>query len=547
MYQQVLEQLPQTAIVVFDRELRFNLVAGPALSDAGLERAKVEGRLLGDVVPSPVREQLEVQYRRALAGESVSLRYRSMINGRMFWLRILPLRTADGDIETAMAVTLDVTEQAEAEQRVQETVSALDEAQRIAHVGSWSWDPAVGRAVCSAEVYRILGRDPAEGPLTGEVLLGLLEAEDRQHLLASLVAQLGQGVAGGREFRLQTRIRRFGDSGDSGDSGDGTVSWLQLTGRGGADADSPLVGTVQDVTELRRAEVEATHQRDYVQAIITASEEGILLSEEGTIVDVNPAMCRLIGYSRAELIGLSPPYPFWADREVTELQGHLIGTTTTKLSAGIESIFRRKDGRELPVAITTVIAEHNVAEAITAVSTVRDISVQKHHEAKLERLATRDPLTGLFNQRAFRDHLRQALLHSRRYDRPLSLALLDLDYFKLVNDLHGHPAGDRVLRETARRLRNMVRGGESISRIGGEEFGWILPNTTETDAHQAAERARQTIAAVSFPVVGHISLSIGVCELDAVSDADELYANADLALYRAKESGRNRTVRFSAG
>jgi len=151
----VLEHLPQTAVAVFDRELRFRLVAGPALGDAGMEREKVEGRRLEEIVPAGAADQLSAHYRRALAGETVSLRYRSTLNGHFFWLRILPVQQVNGVVEQAMAVTLDITEQVEAEQRVRDTVAALDEAQRIANVGSWSWDPGARRLEWSAELFRI--------------------------------------------------------------------------------------------------------------------------------------------------------------------------------------------------------------------------------------------------------------------------------------------------------------------------------------------------------------------------------------------------------
>jgi diguanylate cyclase (GGDEF)-like protein/PAS domain S-box-containing protein len=535
---QVLEHLPQTAIVVFDRDLRFRLVAGPALGDSGMDREKVEGRTLAEIVPGPAAAALSAQYQRALAGETVSMRYRSTLNHHVFWLRILPLTYVDGVVEQAMAVTLDITDQAEAEARVRETIEALDEAQRIASVGSWSWDPSTGRLEWSAEIYRILGRDPASGPATGEELLAYIHPED-QTQLAARFAELSRAAALGTDaFRRQGRILRGGEA---------ELRWLLITGHGPGQPGSPIVGTVQDVTELRQAEIEATRQRDYVQAIIAAAEEGILLSEEGRIVDANPAICRLIGYAREELIGLQAPYPFWPPSAVGQMTAHLDTVAGTGASAHLETSLLCRDGRELPVAVTTVMTAHDASVPATQVSTIRDITRQKSHEAELVRLAAHDPLTGLFNRRSFREHIEHELARSKLHRQPLSLALLDLDHFKKINDRHGHPIGDQVLVEMTRRLQRLSGPEQSIARLGGEEFGWIFPNVTETAAYEAAENARLIIAADPFPLVGRVTVSIGVCQIGRREDADQLYARADDALYRAKARGRNRTERHSLG
>jgi diguanylate cyclase (GGDEF)-like protein/PAS domain S-box-containing protein len=530
----VLEHLPQTAVAVFDRELRMTFVAGAALSEAGMERERVEGRRLEEIVPRETAAQLSVQYRRALAGETVSLRYRSTLSDRVFWLRILPLGPVDGVVERAMAVTLDITEQVEAEQRYRETVEALDEAQRIAHVGSWSWDAEAGWLEWSAEVYRIFGRNPGAGPASGDELLAYLHPEDRPRIIAEFLA-LTRAAGSAEAFRLQGRIQR---------GSDGSVRWLLLTGHGPDRAAGRTVGTVQDVTELRQAEVEATRQRDYVQAIIAAADDGIVLSEEDRIVDVNPAMCRLIGYAREELIGLRRPYPFWPQRAVGQLTAHVERVAATGTSAQLECSLRCRDGRELPVAITTVMAAHDADSPVTQVSTVRDITRQKRYEAELVRLAARDPLTGLLNRRSFRENIEHELARSKLHRQPLSLAVLDLDHFKAVNDRYGHPVGDQVLVEITRRLQLLARPEENIARLGGEEFGWIFPNTTEAAAYDAAERARWIIAADPFPGVGRVTVSVGVCQIDRRDDAEQLYARADDALYRAKARGRNRTERY---
>jgi diguanylate cyclase (GGDEF)-like protein len=160
--------------------------------------------------------------------------------------------------------------------------------------------------------------------------------------------------------------------------------------------------------------------------------------------------------------------------------------------------------------------------------------------AELERLATHDPLTGLANHRVFHERLHAEAARARRHRQPLSIAILDVDHFKDINDHHGHLVGDSVPRELGQRLRSITREGALIARVGGEEFAWIL-NAEGEQAFAAAERARHAIIEAPFPQVGTVTMSAGVCDLAAVPDAEKLYECADQALYRAKRQGRNRT------
>ncbi|HEX4011677.1 MAG TPA: diguanylate cyclase [Solirubrobacteraceae bacterium] len=161
---------------------------------------------------------------------------------------------------------------------------------------------------------------------------------------------------------------------------------------------------------------------------------------------------------------------------------------------------------------------------------------------KLARQASTDPLTGLANRRAFDEHLQSELARQRRYGRDLSVALLDIDHFKRINDTHGHPAGDRVLVRLACLLTANARDGELIARIGGEEFAWVMPETDAAGAFTAADRARRAIEAEVFADLGTITVSAGVRQADTSESASALIGDADQALYEAKAKGRNTTV-----
>lgn len=177
---------------------------------------------------------------------------------------------------------------------------------------------------------------------------------------------------------------------------------------------------------------------------------------------------------------------------------------------------------------------------------VQDITERKRYEAELERLATHDELTGLANRRTFDHRIADELARAKRYGHGLSLVLMDIDHFKRINDSLGHPVGDRVLVQIAQTLRTMVRERELIARVGGEEFAWILPEADAAGALAAVKRAFAAVAASQIDDVPPVTLSAGICAISDGLEATELYRRADNALLRAKHTGRDRIVRYSA-
>jgi diguanylate cyclase (GGDEF)-like protein len=162
-----------------------------------------------------------------------------------------------------------------------------------------------------------------------------------------------------------------------------------------------------------------------------------------------------------------------------------------------------------------------------------------------ERLATTDGLTGLLNRRTFNAQLQGRLREAQRYNRPLSLLLLDVDHFKRVNDTFGHPAGDAVLKGIAAVAQKQARETDIVARYGGEEMALILPETDAAGAHAIAERIRKAVGATSHPTEQgaiQVTVSIGLATSPCPGDAEAVLEAADKALYRAKQGGRNRVV-----
>lgn len=189
------------------------------------------------------------------------------------------------------------------------------------------------------------------------------------------------------------------------------------------------------------------------------------------------------------------------------------------------------------------------AALLMALLTAAILSAARAHRRALElteelhRLATTDVLTGLPNRRQLMFALETEVRRAARSGRPLTLALLDIDHFKAINDTHGHPAGDAVLVAVAEVLREVTRGGDLLGRFGGEEFAVLMPETTLDQARLAAERLRKAIVRrrMDYPdgSAGHITVSTGVARLVGEEPLDRLVQRADAALYEAKAAGRN--------
>jgi len=194
-------------------------------------------------------------------------------------------------------------------------------------------------------------------------------------------------------------------------------------------------------------------------------------------------------------------------------------------------------GRTLPEgigealeAMADLVASALVAEQARALLVARDGA---------------DPLVGLPDARAFAELMERESERSRRYGRPLSLVLVDVDGFRQINERHGQVAADGVLREVAGRMQAHVRSSDWIGRTGGDEYAWLLPETDEPAARDAAARLRRSLAEAPFPGVGYLTASLGISSSASAEGAADLYRQAEVALHWAKVSGRNRAVPYS--
>ncbi len=199
-----------------------------------------------------------------------------------------------------------------------------------------------------------------------------------------------------------------------------------------------------------------------------------------------------------------------------------------------------KDGSIRWVRNTPVLQYDGYGQFIGYDGLISDITERKIIEEKLVEFAERDPLINIYNRRKFYNSMEDEIERAKRYKRPLSLIMFDIDYFKKVNDMHGHNVGDRVLIMIADIVAANIRRIDVFGRLGGEEFGILVSDTAIEGSKALAEKVKGKIESHNFDVAGKVTISIGVTEYKDDDTSDSFLKRVDDALYMAKDKGRNR-------
>jgi diguanylate cyclase (GGDEF)-like protein/PAS domain S-box-containing protein len=313
---------------------------------------------------------------------------------------------------------------------------------------------------------------------------------------------------------------------------DGTPAGAVIIGRDMRDRKRAEREVLQAVTLLRESEIR-------YRLLFEQNAAGVCIARlDGVIIDCNNTFASMLGAPRTSLVGQTMAAlhanPSEADELATLLRS--VGTLNS-----VEVELRRADNRALWVLANLVL----VGDSITGVvhTTVVDISDRKRAEEQIEFHAYHDVLTHLPNRKLFTDRLRHGLTRAKRNNRAVAVMFIDIDHFKTINDTLGHTAGDELLLEMARRLRECVRDDDTVARLGGDEFTIILSELRHPE--DAVGVARKILAAVqepltigTMPIVVTASIGIALYPDDGL-DPESLLRNADRAMYRAKEEGRN--------
>ncbi|MDN2479834.1 sensor domain-containing protein [Vibrio agarivorans] len=324
---------------------------------------------------------------------------------------------------------------------------------------------------------------------------------------------------------------------------DGQEIWLETIKSPVVDEDGTIIGVsgmTRNVT--RRKQVE--NQLALAAKIFHNSNEGMMITDvRGNIMDVNPAFSQITGFELSEVIGRNPRM-LQSGLHKTDFYRAMWDNLDNEHQWKGEFINRRKDGSLYPQLTTITKVFDNDHQLMNFICVFEDVSVQKAHEEKLEKLAFFDHLTELPNRATLLNTMNEQIIHARTAKQMFATLFLDIDHFKHINDSFGHQSGDQILTELARRLRTQLGRQDHIARIGGDEFVILITDIVSAVEATAIVERIFSLFSQNFDLLPNeslrISTSIGIAMYpnDGL-DAESLLKNADTAMYLAKNNGRN--------
>jgi diguanylate cyclase (GGDEF)-like protein/PAS domain S-box-containing protein len=450
-----------------------------------------------------------------------------------------PIRDEAGNLVGAVASIRDETRRLEVERERELERSQLAEAQRIARVGSSVFDPGTGRVTWSPQQYRNWGLEPQEGPFPATLYMDMIHPEDRERMRATLSSLTDSP----HDFQVEFRVNRP----------DGSVATLEVRGRRveGPDGRPLISSTSRDVTAEREAQRALREAEERFRRAFEDSATGMALVDVADLdaprfEDVNSALVELTGYPRDRLVGMIAWNLVHADdsRTLREAMAHVISGELPSIQREIRIIVQGGGSRWVAIGVSVV--RDGAGHPVNAVLQAIDLTERKRVEGQLQHLADHDPLTGLLNRRRFEAELEREVDRVSRYGGDAAVLIVDLDEFKAVNDTHGHAAGDELLVSIAESLRTTLRSSDLLARLGGDEFGVVLPSTSLAEATALGERIRAAIAMRAGGAPGGgVTVCVGASALSGRGrqvSPDDLVIEADVAMYEAKQAGRDRVL-----
>lgn len=441
--------------------------------------------------------------------------------------------------EYFMSTGTDISDRKQTEMALQKSENLLSQAEEIANIGSWEWDVENDIAYWSDGLFKIFKRSPKEGAPKWAQQSGFYTKESHEKLSRAVERCVQNGIP--YEVEVQAICS------------DGEIRTCISRGRAEKNNEGKifrLLGIFDDITERIKTEQALKRSESLLRNVIDSSTDYIfvkdknlktLLCNQKFAQAVNKKPSDLIGKTdiengwNAELVKSDPDKGIigYEKYDLEALSGKIVQNTDTAIISG-KTLFL--DTVKIPLK-----DENNEIFGVLGIS--RDITDRKEIERQLQAAATRDALTSLYNRGEIMRKLESELTRANRYARPLSLLLVDLDYFKSVNDQYGHLAGDSVLVAFAQTVLNAIREHDYAGRYGGEEFLVVLPETSLGEAEACAERIRKDVETLEISFGKHmikVTSSIGIAHYDVgIASVDHLIENADRALYQAKSDGRN--------
>lgn len=437
-----------------------------------------------------------------------------------------------GTVANTLALLI---ERQQAADRLRINEANLAKAEQIAQLGYWDWHIPENTLFWSDEVYRIFDLTPTTSP-SYDNFLNHVHPDDR----ARVEGAVRQSLVTKAPYSIEHRIIRH----------DKAIRVVHEQGEVEFDASGAqplrMFGTVQDITLLKHSE----QQLILAARVFDNSIEGITITDaKGVIQSVNRAFTHITGYSPEEAVGKKPSI-LKSDRHDAAFYNAMWQSLLTNGRWEGEIWNRKKNGEVYPEWLTITAITDDFGQASHHVAVFHDMSEVRGFEEKLHFQAQHDALTSLPNRDLFLDRLSVAIGHAQRTGEQVAVLTIDLDNFKHVNDSLGHTVGDLLLQQVAERLHACLPQDTTIARLGGDDFAVLLEQLS--DEQKAIPLAEAVIAAFAksfnlsiYETVITVSIGITFFPSDG-SDVGDLLKNAELAMYRAKEEGKNKYQLFTA-
>jgi diguanylate cyclase (GGDEF)-like protein/PAS domain S-box-containing protein len=525
-------------IAYSDTEHRYRYANRRFIEFYGGAGAVARGRTVRELVGEETWRLVRGNLERALSGEALhyeGVRRDAAGRARNIEATLVPDRDEAGRVRGVYTFILDITERRAAEQAIREGLAQLKliTDNVPAMIAYYDRDMRCRYANRAYQEFYAPGADS----IVGRTALEILGAETWEH-----AAERAARALAGETLNFRRRERRA----------DGRKRDIEITlvpHRAGTGQVLGLYALVLDVTERWRAE-RALRLRERA---IESSTDAIMITEgaeeDFALVYVNAAFERITGYAAAEVLGRNPRFLHREDRAQAGLRD-LRAAVRDEREANALLRNYRKDGTPYWSELRIAPVRDDRGRTTHYVGVSSDVSERVRSQEALERQANYDALTGLPNRNLMRDRLAQALVQARRGRQRAAVLYVDLDHVKRINDSLGHPVGDKVIASSGARIAGVLRSGDTVARVGGDEFVAILPVLKyEHDAALVAQKLREAIAA-PLEIDGHqfvLSASVGIAVFPKDGeDSETLLRNADAALYRAKEEGRDCERFFTA-
>ncbi len=492
------------------------------------------------------RELVAERMKRLLVGEIDDYSLEKQFfhkNGTPMWTFIAVSLVRDersGEPLYMIAQMQDISARKTAEAALEESESRWNFALESAGQGVWDYDYSRRSTFYSSMWARMLGYEPSDISTEADGWLALVHPHDLPRLLRQEQIHLAGGSS-----QFECEFRMLHKQGH----------WVWVLDRGkviARDADGrPLrmIGTHTDITEHRKLTEALQEEKERLRITLHSIGDGVICTDAtGLVTFMNPIAEQLTGWSATAALHRPVEIVFHLvdERDDRPIEGTVAQCLTRldRVSRDEGAVLVARDGARVDVKASASPVRRPSGEVLGAVLVFQDVTRARTLQKELAQMARHDALTGLPNRTAFEHELGEFCATAGGEGRVHALCFLDLDRFKIVNDTAGHAAGDALLREVGRVIREQMRRQDRIARLGGDEFGILLADCDEDDAQRIAERLLERIGRVPFTWdrrVYEVGASVGVARIDADTPlAADVMSRADVACYAAKAAGRSR-------